>query len=458
MSETSLSQGEVKLALRNLQAWMKDEKVTKNLVSGPGVRAGRWAAGGLWGEGLPTPTEVGVEGLRPQHLTTHHHAGPAQVTQLDSAFIRKEPLGLVLIISPWNYPVYLSLFPLVGALAAGESPASTFPHPRPHGPSATCRAKEKTGELAPGGEEGLAPVWPIIPRLCGLGPLISLSEPDSPPEGGVQVGGVNRDGSGSPSPSSHPAPPCPAGNCVVLKPSEISKNTEKVLAEVLPRYLNQVSRGRQAPWAGQDPTSNLTLTSCGLYGHGQATVPLSLSFPPGKSERWQSQQGSEEPVSCGVPLCLPVGPAPPAVACHQARHALTSQLLAWDCPCPGPLGSSLLPTLPPPSYPRALATLCQAGRLSSAFPGLWSQRAPSPVPSCRTALLWCWAGLRRHSSCWNTSSTTSSSQVRSLLRVAGGGGTQPGRGRGLPQPHALLSTLRERPQGTKAGGWTAGKN
>lgn len=100
VAETSTSQREVKLALRNLRAWMKDEKVTKNLA-----------------------------------------------TQLDSAFIRKEPLGVVLIISPWNYPVYLSLMPLVGAVAAG--------------------------------------------------------------------------------------------NCVVLKPSEISKNTEKVLAEVLPRYLDQ---------------------------------------------------------------------------------------------------------------------------------------------------------------------------------------------------------------------------
>ncbi|XP_057409913.1 aldehyde dehydrogenase family 3 member B1 isoform X2 [Balaenoptera acutorostrata] len=68
-------------------------------------------------------------------------------TQLDSAFIRKEPFGLVLIIAPWNYPLNLSLEPLVGALAAG--------------------------------------------------------------------------------------------NCVLLKPSEISKSTEKVLAEVLPRYLDQ---------------------------------------------------------------------------------------------------------------------------------------------------------------------------------------------------------------------------
>lgn len=43
-----------------------------------------------------------------------------QFTKLDSVFIRKEPFGLVLIIAPWNYPVNLTLVPLVGALAAGE--------------------------------------------------------------------------------------------------------------------------------------------------------------------------------------------------------------------------------------------------------------------------------------------------------------------------------------------------
>ncbi|XP_003798355.2 aldehyde dehydrogenase family 3 member B2-like isoform X2 [Otolemur garnettii] len=100
MSELVICQNEVDLALRNLQAWMKDEPAATNMI-----------------------------------------------TKLDSAFIRKEPFGLVLIIAPWNYPVNLTLVPLVGALAAG--------------------------------------------------------------------------------------------NCVVLKPSEISKGTEKVLAEVLPQYLDQ---------------------------------------------------------------------------------------------------------------------------------------------------------------------------------------------------------------------------
>lgn len=44
-----------------------------------------------------------------------------------------------------------------------------------------------------------------------------------------------------------PALPCPAGNCVVLKPSEFSRSTEKILAEVLPRYLDQVSRAWSGP-------------------------------------------------------------------------------------------------------------------------------------------------------------------------------------------------------------------
>ncbi|KAB0336781.1 hypothetical protein FD754_025531, partial [Muntiacus muntjak] len=73
ISELILCQNEVDLALRNLHTWMKDEPAAKNLI-----------------------------------------------TQLDSAFIRKEPFGLVLILSPWNYPLNLSLVPLVGALAAGN--------------------------------------------------------------------------------------------------------------------------------------------------------------------------------------------------------------------------------------------------------------------------------------------------------------------------------------------------
>ncbi|KAI0980997.1 hypothetical protein GJ496_003774 [Pomphorhynchus laevis] len=31
-----------------------------------------------------------------------------------------EPYGIVLVISPWNYPIYLSLNPIIGAIAAGN--------------------------------------------------------------------------------------------------------------------------------------------------------------------------------------------------------------------------------------------------------------------------------------------------------------------------------------------------
>jgi aldehyde dehydrogenase (NAD+) len=37
------------------------------------------------------------------------------------ARIQRRPLGTVLIIAPWNYPVHLLLVPLVGAIAAGNS-------------------------------------------------------------------------------------------------------------------------------------------------------------------------------------------------------------------------------------------------------------------------------------------------------------------------------------------------
>ncbi|KAM6204823.1 LOW QUALITY PROTEIN: aldehyde dehydrogenase family 3 member B1-like [Sarcoramphus papa] len=100
LSEISICRSELNHTLNHLSTWMKDEHVEKN-----------WA------------------------------------TQLDSAFIRKDPYGVVLIIGPWNYPINLLLVPLIGAIAAG--------------------------------------------------------------------------------------------NCVVMKPSEISRNVERLVAETLPRYLDK---------------------------------------------------------------------------------------------------------------------------------------------------------------------------------------------------------------------------
>ena len=55
----------------------------------------------------------------------HHWMEPKKVpTNLlnfpSKSFIQNEPLGVVLIISPWNYPLQLLLKPTVGAMAAGN--------------------------------------------------------------------------------------------------------------------------------------------------------------------------------------------------------------------------------------------------------------------------------------------------------------------------------------------------
>lgn len=40
---------------------------------------------------------------------------------ISKAYIKREPLGVVLIISPWNYPLNLTISPLIGAIAAGNT-------------------------------------------------------------------------------------------------------------------------------------------------------------------------------------------------------------------------------------------------------------------------------------------------------------------------------------------------
>lgn len=73
VTELGVAMAEINVALRHLNSWMKREKVKTNLVN------------------LPS-----------------------------SSFIIREPLGVVLIISPWNYPLQLLFTPLIGAIAAGN--------------------------------------------------------------------------------------------------------------------------------------------------------------------------------------------------------------------------------------------------------------------------------------------------------------------------------------------------
>ena len=38
---------------------------------------------------------------------------------MDKCYIRREPYGVTLILSAWNYPVQLIILPMIGAIAAG---------------------------------------------------------------------------------------------------------------------------------------------------------------------------------------------------------------------------------------------------------------------------------------------------------------------------------------------------
>ncbi|XP_064600056.1 aldehyde dehydrogenase, dimeric NADP-preferring-like isoform X2 [Liolophura sinensis] len=71
--EVSLATNEVINTMNNLEEWMKPEKVKKGLLN-----------------------------------------------MMDTCYIRREPLGTVLILGAWNYPLQLTLLPLLGALAAGN--------------------------------------------------------------------------------------------------------------------------------------------------------------------------------------------------------------------------------------------------------------------------------------------------------------------------------------------------
>ena len=53
--------------------------------------------------------------MRPRRVNTPLSLQPA------TSYIHKDPLGVVLIMAPWNYPFGLMMAPLVGAIAAGNT-------------------------------------------------------------------------------------------------------------------------------------------------------------------------------------------------------------------------------------------------------------------------------------------------------------------------------------------------
>ncbi len=65
------------------------------------------------------------------------------VHQPGSARVEREPLGVVLIIGPWNYPLQLVLGPLVSAIAAGNAAVLK---PSEHAPATSALLERKLGD------------------------------------------------------------------------------------------------------------------------------------------------------------------------------------------------------------------------------------------------------------------------------------------------------------------------
>lgn len=98
-TETGLVVAEVNTALKNLRQWMRPKRASTNLVN------------------LPS-----------------------------SSRIYRDPLGVVLIIAPWNYPLQLALVPLIGAIAGGNC---TVIKPSEHAPATAALLEKMLSEIFP---------------------------------------------------------------------------------------------------------------------------------------------------------------------------------------------------------------------------------------------------------------------------------------------------------------------
>ena len=72
-------------------------------------------------------TEIGIVKEEIRYILKHLRKWakpkrvPTPITQFPSrSFIYPEPYGVVLIMSPWNYPFQLTIAPLAGAICAGN--------------------------------------------------------------------------------------------------------------------------------------------------------------------------------------------------------------------------------------------------------------------------------------------------------------------------------------------------
>jgi aldehyde dehydrogenase (NAD+) len=85
-----------------------------------GADLGRNAFDSWFGEIVGTKAEAAYARKHLRRWTKKRRQGIPLSQRPGSAWVQHEPLGVVLVIGPWNYPVFLTLSPLVAALAAGN--------------------------------------------------------------------------------------------------------------------------------------------------------------------------------------------------------------------------------------------------------------------------------------------------------------------------------------------------
>src|SRR5690625_2365341 len=113
-------------------------------------------------------TEIGVLQAEIRHTRRHLRSwlAPRRVRvpwqyRPARASVVLEPLGVMLVIAPWNFPVLLLLGPLVGAIAAGNT---TVLKPSEHAP----RTAEAIASLVPRYLDGVAVVTGDADRTSEL--------------------------------------------------------------------------------------------------------------------------------------------------------------------------------------------------------------------------------------------------------------------------------------------------
>jgi len=99
------------------------------------------------------------------------------VTKPATAWTQPQPLGVALVIAPWNYPVQLLLSPLVGALAAG---CCVVLKPSELTPYTALRLAELAADILPAG---------VLNVVCGRGETAGVALVEHPDVAMVSITG-----------------------------------------------------------------------------------------------------------------------------------------------------------------------------------------------------------------------------------------------------------------------------